>query len=275
MLTSAQVHRWFSTETLFTHTLSVTEENAAALTNLGLVAIQKDDYEGARRWLGAALRIDPGFVDALGNMGAMYAKQKNYAAAIDQYSKIVSIVPRNVKALGNMARAFTNLGNHVQAEIFLRRVVELEPASPDYRISLAQTQQMLGKTQEALENYEAVPRLRPGERGAVNNIAWIRAAHPDPQFRDGAKAVELLRALSAAPDCDSNLLDTLGAAYAEAGQFEEALSTAQAAIEKARAEKAPAESIKDMERRATLYKRANRIEIHSFWAWADKRLVKE
>ncbi len=254
VLTSAQVHRWFSTETLFTHTLSVTEENAAALTNLGLVAIQKDDYDEARRRLGEALRIDPGFIDALGNMGAMYAKQKNYAAAIDQYSKIVSIVPRNVKALGNMARAFTNLGNHVQAEIFLRRVVELEPASPDYRISLAQTQQMLGKTQEALENYEAVLRLRPGERGAVNNIAWIRAAHPDPQFRDGAKAVELLRALSAAPDCDSNLLDTLGAAYAEAGQFEEALSTAQAAIEKARAEKAPAESIKDMERRATLYK---------------------
>ena len=141
-----------------------------------------------------------------------------------------------------MAQAFEEQGNRPQAEICLRRAVELDPASVSLRYRLALTQQMLGKTQEALENYAAVLRLRPGERGALNNIAWIHAMHPDPRFRDGAKAVELLRPLAAAPDSDANTFDTLAAAYAEAGRFDDALQTAQAAIEKAQDENARPES---------------------------------
>ena len=56
-------------------------------------------------------------------------------------------------------------------------------------------------------------------------MAWIYATHPESRYRDGARAVELLRPLAASADSDANLLDTLAAAYAEAGQFDEALQT--------------------------------------------------
>ncbi len=56
LLTTAQVRLWASTETLFTHTAAVTVDNPVALTNLGLVAIQKEDYAEAERLLQKALR---------------------------------------------------------------------------------------------------------------------------------------------------------------------------------------------------------------------------
>ncbi len=141
------------------------------------------------------------------------------------------------------------------SEICLRRAVELDPASFGLRYRLALTQQMLGETQEALENYEAVLRLRPAERGALNNIAWIYATHPDPQFRNGAKAVDLLRPLAVAEDCDADLLDTLAAAYAEAGRFDDALQTEEMALHRAGGNEKTPESIGDMQRRAGLYKK--------------------
>ena len=59
LLTSAQVRLWASTETLFTHTAAVTDDNPVALTNLGLVAIHKEDYAEAERLFREALEIDP------------------------------------------------------------------------------------------------------------------------------------------------------------------------------------------------------------------------
>ena len=116
-------------------------------------------------------------------------------------------------------------------------------------------QQVQGETQKALDSYWMSLGFRPGVREILNNIAWIYATHPDEHFRNGAKAVDLLRPLAAKADSDSFLLDTLAAAYAETGRFDDALQTAETAIEKARGEKQSPESIADMQQRAALYKK--------------------
>ncbi len=237
LLTSAQVRLWASTETLFTHTAAVTGENSVALTNLGLVAIQKEDYAEAERRLREALRIDPASIDARGNLATMFVKQKKYDAALKLYAEINQLSPNNPKAFGQAANAFNLKGDQQGVEACLRRAVELEPASIAFRRRLAEVQQMLGKTQDALDNYAIFLWLSPGERGALNNIAWIYATHPKNEFRDGAKAIELLQPLAAKPDNApefSNLLDSLAAAYAEAGRFDDALQTIETAIDKAR-----------------------------------------
>ena len=255
LLTSAQVCRWASTETLFTHTAAVTEDNSVALTNLGLVAIHKEHYAEAERLLRESLRIEPMHIDALGNLATMYVKQKNYRAALAIYSEIIRRYPNSLKAYGQMAHAFELQGDRPQAEVCLRRAAELEPASASLHANLALNQQLQGKTQEALENYLILLRLRPGDRETLNNIAWIYATHPDARFRDGAKAVDLLRPLAAKADSDSNLLDTLAAAYAEAGRFDDALQTIGTTIEKAKCEKKSPETIADFQQRLALYKK--------------------
>lgn len=67
----------------------------------------------------------------------------------------------------------------------------------------------------------------------MNDLAWIRAAAGDPNLRDGAEAVALAgRASQLSPTAET--LDTLSVALAEAGRFDQAITTARQAVGLAR-----------------------------------------
>ena len=86
-----------------------------------------------------------------------------------------------------------------------------------------------GKVGEAISHFERALAIKPNHAAVLNNLAWIRATQPDPRFRDGPQAVRLAqRAVELSPG-DANALDTLAAAYAEAGQFADAVRTAREA----------------------------------------------
>ncbi len=85
------------------------------------------------------------------------------------------------------------------------------------------------------DDLQLVRRLRddfPGELPvAVTNLAWLLATHPDSERRNGAEAVEYAElALVVGPHETPTLVDVLAAAYAEAGRFAEAATTAREAI---------------------------------------------
>ena len=83
---------------------------------------------------------------------------------------------------------------------------------------------------------EAV-RLNPGDPGYANDLAWTLATAPDPQLRDPAEALRLASSLvEAKSPPDPNDLDTLAAAYAAAGRFEEAADAALRAVDLASAQ---------------------------------------
>ncbi len=87
-----------------------------------------------------------------------------------------------------------------------------------------------------MRQYEKVLDLNPDFHNALNNLAWIRATHPDQVFRDGTKAVKLAeRSCELTGHQVASELDALAAAYAEAGRFDEAIKTASKAIDMATA----------------------------------------
>lgn len=69
-----------------------------------------------------------------------------------------------------------------------------------------------------------------------NHLAWLRATDPDPAWRDGAEAVKLAEAacklaVGAKPSVfAANCLDTLAAAEARAGRFDDAVASAARAV---------------------------------------------
>jgi WD40 repeat protein/serine/threonine protein kinase len=81
-----------------------------------------------------------------------------------------------------------------------------------------------GEIEEALTEYTAAIRQNPGLEQAYNARAWIQATANEGRFRDGRNAV-----LDATKACDLTewkswqFIDTLAAAYAEAGEFGQAL----------------------------------------------------
>jgi TPR repeat protein len=66
--------------------------------------------------------------------------------------------------------------------------------------------------------------------GARNEFAWELAVSPEAELRNGAFAVEIMEGVTAERPTPA-YLDTLAAAYAEAGQFEDAARAQQRAID--------------------------------------------
>jgi Flp pilus assembly protein TadD len=84
----------------------------------------------------------------------------------------------------------------------------------------------------AIQHFQAALALNPGCIEALNNLAWIRAANASADFRNGPEAVELARrACVATQSNEPVVLGTLAAAYAEAGDFTNAIATATQARE--------------------------------------------
>jgi Zn-dependent protease len=88
-----------------------------------------------------------------------------------------------------------------------------------------------GNWQRAIDDYREALRLQPKLVNAYNNLAWLLAACPVDELRNGSEAVE--RATWA---CDAtgwsrpNYLGTLAAACAEVGDFDQAVSLQKRAL---------------------------------------------
>ncbi len=140
-------------------------------------------------WFQKALQIQPDFVNAHFNLGNALQGQGKIEAAIDHYQQALRIKP-------DYAQAHYSLG------MTLQRQGKIEAAVRHY--------------QRALDSNEKFPQ-------ALNSLAWILATHPNAELRDGSQAVELAErscALTGHQVVDP--LDTLAAAYAESGNFEQA-----------------------------------------------------
>ena len=256
VLSNAQVRLWTSTKTLFAHTVAVTRDNPVALTNLGLAAINEERFDDAQRYLGEALRLDGSEMDAWGNLASLYRKQKKYGDALRAYAKIDQLCPGNAKCYSKTADTLKEMGNVKDAETYYSRAVAVEPASVFHRYSLAMTQQSQGEYRDALMNYGEILRLDQGNPAAPTTLPGS-ARHVPMRASATAPAGSSCcsRPARRKPDCDANLLDTLAAAYAEAGQFDRAADTATKAIAKAQEQSLPAGAVADMEKRLALYQK--------------------
>ena len=99
----------------------------------------------------------------------------------------------------------------------------VEPANPAPRVGEATALILAGYFAAATERLEAGLELLPGNLDLMDILARHLAVCPDPTIRDGARAVELaLRVYQGVPSSES--VETLAMAYAEAGNFAEAVT---------------------------------------------------
>ena len=90
---------------------------------------------------------------------------------------------------------------------------------------------MQGEFTEAITLYRRALALLPDSPEPFAELGWILATQPHPTPRDVQQAVSLAEhAAQLTSHQDPRVLNTLAAAYAAAGRFDEAAATARAAL---------------------------------------------
>ena len=135
----------------------------------------------------------------------------------------------------NLGAVLASRGRIDEAIAHYRKALKINPnyAEAHYNLGVALVDR--GRTEEAIAQYQKALQLKPDYAMALNHLAWLRATCPDAALRDGAAAIELAqRAIGLSGGKTPENLDTLAAAYAEAGMFSKATEAVGEALDLAR-----------------------------------------
>ena len=108
----------------------------------------------------------------------------------------------------------------------------IEPNDARAHYNLAQALQSDGRAVDSIDHYREAVRLQPNWVGPLNGLAWMLATHPDARANHPKQALELaLRAAELTEHRQPSVLDTLAVAHAAAGDFENAVKSAERALD--------------------------------------------
>jgi Flp pilus assembly protein TadD len=193
-----QTAYWRNSESLWTHTLACTSDNAVGHIALGNALFKKGSVDEAIAHFQKALQIKPNSAGAHNNLGSALLQKGSVDEAIASFQKAQQIKPDDAEVQDNLAVALFQKGN----------------------------------VAEAIAHFQKAMQIKPDDAKVQNNLAWALAIAPQASLRNGHQAVELAqRANQLAGGKNPVILCTLAAACAEAGRFPEAVENAQHALQ--------------------------------------------
>jgi tetratricopeptide (TPR) repeat protein len=157
--------------------------------------------------------------------------------AFDHLRQAIRINPSFVESHYNLGKFLSQQGRRSESLPELQKAVALKPKFAAAEEALANTYDALGDSSEALTHWRRVLAIEPKRINALTGTAWLLATAPAPALRDGSEAVALAESAYRLAGENPNVLDTLAAAYAENGQFQESLKYANRALNLAVAQK--------------------------------------
>ena len=132
--------------------------------------------------------------------------------------------------------AAAKLGNDQEAISHYKQALRINADSYEAYNNLSNALSRIGCTREAIEHIRQAIHLRPDEPNVNRRLAWLLATQEIAEGGDGEEAIRLAeRACALINRKDVAYLDTLAAAYAAAGRFDEAVITAKEVWQLARA----------------------------------------
>ena len=173
---------------------------------------------------------------------------------IDFYSRCLRFAPLDGETASvifiKRGVAYTQIGDLDKALQDFTSAIKFDPEEPASYSDRAAIERTKGRYAETIADLEQAHHFRPSDSDMANRLAWELATSPDPSSRDGKKAMAVAREALKLRD-DSQVHDTLAAAYAETGQFEEARREEQKSID---LYKGP-ESVANLQARLELYRK--------------------
>ena len=176
-----------------------------------LRALKKDD-KAAEAWR-QLLERSPADVEALDQIALYHLQRKQYTEAAEMFERMNKLRPTNAVARARLAECYLELKRFEPAIAEFRQALKLQP----------------------LRRIDGTEKVKPDMQNVIwaNNLAWLLATSSDSKLRNGTEAVTLATAACEAAGYKVEFVDTLAAAYAEVGQFDEAVKYCEQFLDQA------------------------------------------
>ena len=255
-VTLHQMPYWADSQSLFTHALAVTRDNAAAHAGLAFALADSGRMQDALSEYQQALKLNPASAELYNDIGNVLDKLGRPEEALRYYQETLRLKPRPVAHL-NLGMTLARLGRYEKAMNHFSEEARLAPLDPRSHICKAQALLWQGRSADAVAEFRAALELDPNEVETLLQLARVLAADQDPKARNGRESLAVAgRADALTGGGRPVVLDTLAMAYAECGQFAEARESIQKAIERvdATGQKTAAE---ELQQRLRLYQQGH------------------
>jgi type IV pilus biogenesis/stability protein PilW len=266
VLTWRQCGMYTDLETLWRTTIARNPNSSMAYNNLGIIYFNKGRMDEAMACCSKAVEIQPDSANAHFNLGHIFLRQGQLDEAVAHFQRVMEIQPNDAKAHSDLGLALMQKGQTDGAMAHCLKALEIQPGNADAHNNLGWILLQNGRVDEAISHFQEALKIRPGfalahgnlamafirtgrardaiaqyqsflklqpdNAGALSSLAWVLATWPDASERNAAQAIDLVqRANQLTGGQDPMILGTLAAAYAEGGQFAEAVTTAQRALQ--------------------------------------------
>ena len=194
--------------------------------------------------------------DVYHQLGRISMDQNEFDRALTFLEQALKLHGQMVPALIDLATCLQRQGNLVRARQSLEDALRQRPRNADAWNQLGIVFLSEKQIKKAASCFERSLANSPRAFSAANNLAWIRATAKSSELRNARQALQMAQFLASGAGADRpDVLDTLAAAYAENGDFENAVNSALRAIELA-SERGMTSLVQQIQGRLTLYRRS-------------------
>jgi Tfp pilus assembly protein PilF len=190
----------------------------------GRVCRLRKQFDRALQEFNLALKLAPRFAQLYNNRGNLFGDKRELRRAIQDYNEAIRLAPGVMDGYVNRGGAYVVIGEFDHAIADLDRAIRIDPRHASAYYNRAMAHKGKNDPLSALADYTKANELSPHDPATLNSIAWLRATCPVDSVRNGKEAVQAsLEACQLTNFKDLNRIDTLAAAYAEAGDFDRAI----------------------------------------------------
>ncbi|HEX8846702.1 MAG TPA: tetratricopeptide repeat protein [Pyrinomonadaceae bacterium] len=203
--------------------------------NLGAALTQTGDLRGAVEQFRETLRLDPRHTNAHYNLGLLLAQTNQHEQAITHLRFVVAASPSDNNARFLLAQALLHVSRLEEAETEFARVVEADPDNEAALLGLVKILLVKKQYRQALSALEKGHAQFPRKGLTAVSLAYLLAASPQLDLRDGQRALTLAQTIYEAT-ASVNHGALVAMALAELGRCDEAATWARRMADKAAGE---------------------------------------
>jgi len=222
-----------------------------SLHNRGVGYALVDKFVKAIEDFSAVIELKPDYVNAWFNRAEIRYELDQLDLAIEDYTEVLRQVPGDFGALTGRGHANFRAGRTRVPLDDYDEAIRKNPSSADALVNRGRARGKLGKWEMAAEDFREAIERDSKSPTAYQAAAWLMVTCPDSRFRNeklGLHAAKKAVELASEEGLGATYLDTLAAALANTGQFEDAVGRQRQALQRA-----TAGEIDELQERLTLY----------------------